>query len=381
LLTGAGLMLRTLWTLQSVDLGFRSEGVLTARIALPAARYARPEQVVAYYQELLPRLRAVPGVQQAGVIRALPLGATIGDWGLRVEGYTPPPGLNPKGDWQVASDGALEALGEKLIRGRLFTAADNATAQPVALINETMARAYWAGRDPVGKQFRMGGNPNTVPITIVGIVGDVRHNGVSVAVKEKFYRPYSQFHQTTGNALNSATIVARTSGDPAALAGALRQAVRGLDPRVAISAVRPMEEVVATAMTSPRLTSSVLTAFGAIAIGLAALGIYGLLAFFVAQRTREIGIRVAMGAGAQQVLRLVFGHGLTLSGAGLIAGLGIAALSTRLLATQLHGISGLDLRTYLSVAAILLVVALGATVIPAWRALRIDPLRALRDQR
>ncbi|MFI5179246.1 MAG: ADOP family duplicated permease, partial [Vicinamibacterales bacterium] len=209
LLAATGLTLRSLWSLQKIDLGFDPTNVLTARIALPARPYDTPPKVNEFFTELMTRVRALPGVKVAGIIRSLPIGSTIGDWGLRVDGYTPPAGEHTPGDWQVATDGALEALGERLVRGRLFTAADSLDAAPVALVNETMARKYWPGRDALGGRLKMG-DPNGPWISVVGIVGNVRHNGVTVPIKTKFYRPYPQFSQTTGRAMDTGTIVVRT---------------------------------------------------------------------------------------------------------------------------------------------------------------------------
>ena len=199
LLVGAGLMLRSLWALQRVQLGFDPSQVLTMRLSLPQASYQTPEQVVDFYSRLLERVRAIPGVRTAGAVRALPLGSTIGDFGLRVEGFTPTPGTGAKGDWQIATPGYLEAMGERVIRGRGITADDKTDTMLVALVNEEMARRYWAGRDPIGGRFQIGGGaPNRPFVTVVGIVANVRHNGITEGVKEKFYVPHTQWHKSIG---------------------------------------------------------------------------------------------------------------------------------------------------------------------------------------
>jgi putative ABC transport system permease protein len=209
LLLGAGLMLRSLDALMHIDLGFDPQHVLTVQLRPPETSYKNPEQVVAFYRALLERVRGLPGVASAGIVRSLPLAAEIGDWGLDVEGYVETPGHNAKGDWQVASDGALEALGERLVSGRALSAADTADGLPVALVNETLAKTYLPGQDPIGRRIRMGSSKNPW-ITIVGVVRNVRHNGVAAVVKEKFYVPYAQFPIVRGgDASRNMTLVVR----------------------------------------------------------------------------------------------------------------------------------------------------------------------------
>ena len=377
LLTGTGLMVRTLWSLQTIDLGFDAHHVMTARIALPDRPYGTPALINDFFAALLDRVRAIPGVTAAGIIRALPIGTTIGDRGMVIDGYTPPAGEGLQGDWQVATDGALEALGERLVRGRLFTTADRIDSEPVALINQTMASRYWAGRDPIGGRFKSGAT--TTPwITVVGVVGDVHHNGITGTIKPKFYRPYAQWTQNAGFAVNTGTIVVRTSGDPRQVAEPLRAATRALDPAIPLAAVRPMTDIVDTSLTAPRLTSTVFLGFAAIALVLAAVGVYGLLAYLVSQRAHEIAIRVAIGAQRGQIVRLVFGHGLRLAGVGIAAGLALGLLLSRTLAGLLYGVPPLDPLTFAVVPLILLGVALAAAFLPARRAAGVDPVVALK---
>jgi predicted permease len=313
------------------------------------------------------------------MIRSLPLGAQIGDWGLSIEGYEPPPGTHAKGDWQVATDGALEALGEHLLRGRLFTAADVADAEQVALINETMAATYWPGADPLGRRLRMG-SPERPWATVVGIVKNVRHNGIRAPIKEKFYRPHAQFHLSSGRPMRGMTVVVRTAGDPLALAAPLRSVIRELDPNVPVAAVRPMTEVVAAALETPRLAGVLLGLFAALALVLSAVGIYGVLSYVVSQRTQEIGIRVAIGADQGRVLQLVLGSGLRLSLAGVALGSAVALALGGLLASQLHEVRPHDPLTFVTVPLLLLGIALAASYIPARRAARVDPIAALRAE-
>jgi predicted permease len=373
LLIGAVLMLRSLWSLQKIDLGFDPDGALTARIAVPNRAYPTQETINDFFDRVLTRARALPGVRAAGVIRSLPIGSVIGDSGMMVEGYTPPPGENAKGDWQAATPGALEALGERLVRGRFFAETDTTASPPVALVNETMAAMYWPNQDPIGRRVRFGG-PNAPWATVVGIVANVRHNGIEGPIKGKFYRVYSQFNQ-----LRAGTIVVRTSGDPTAIAGALRGAVHDVDPNVPLAAVRPMNEVVDTALTSPRLTSRVFIAFGAVAVVLTALGLYGLLVYLVSERTREIGIRVAIGARRGQIVWHVLGQGVRLAAIGAGLGVALAFAWTRTLSGLLRGVAPFDPVTFAAVPLLLVAVAIVASFLPARRAAAIDPMRAIRS--
>jgi putative ABC transport system permease protein len=382
LLVGAALTLQSLWALQRVPIGFDPSNVITMRVALPAASYASPEQVVQFFRTLVDRVRELPGVQSAGAARLLPLGSTIGDYGLQIERYTPPPGTNAKGDWQIVTDGYLEAIGERVIRGRTITAADTSDTQLVALVNEELARRYFAGGDPIGGRMRIGGgNPNRPWLTIVGVVGDVRHNGISEPIKEKFYVPHTQWHRATGNPIRGMSIVARASTtDAASLVGPIRQAVRALDPNLPIANVRTMDAIVDATLSSPRFTGFLLATFATVALVLSAIGIYGVLSYLVSRRTREIGIRVAIGAGRAQVLRMVLGSGVGLALAGIASGLVAAFAGTRFMATVLHGISATDPLTFIVVACVLTSVAIAASIVPAWRATRVDPVIALKTE-
>jgi putative ABC transport system permease protein len=382
LLVGAGLMLRSLWALQRVPIGFDPSNVMTMRVSLPATSYQSPEQVIAFYQRLLERVRQLPGVRTAGAARLLPLGSTIGDWGLRVEGYTPPPGTGAKGDWQIVTDGYIESIGERLVRGRTILPSDTIDSQPVALINEEMARRYWNGRDAIGGRMRIGGgnSPERPLVTVVGIVADVRHNGITDVVKEKFYIPHTQWHKSTGNPIRGMSLVVKAAHDPRSLAGPIRQEIRTLDATLPVANVRTMDDVVGATMSSPRFTGFLLVVFAAIALALSAIGIYGVLSYLVSRRTREIGIRVAIGAGRGQVLRLVLGSGLLLAVVGVTAGLAVALVVTRFMRTLLHEVSPGDPLTFVSVGVVLTLVAILASLVPAWRATRVDPVVALKAE-
>jgi len=377
LLAGAGLMLRSLWNLRHIDLGFNPDRVLTMRLALPAAQYDTPEKVNLFYRDLVTRVRGLPGVERAGLLRLLPLATPIGDWGMTIEGYTPPPGVSTPGDWQVATAGGPEALGERLITGRWLTDQDTDGAIDVALINETMAQKYWGGQEAIGKRFRMGGADRPW-ITIVGIVGNVRHNGVTSEIKSKFYRAHGQFHRSSGNPARNMTLVVKTAGTPLLMIPAVRREVRALDGNLPIAAIRSMQDVVDTSIATPRLTGWLLGVFAALALALAAVGVYGVLSYVVTHRRQEIGVRIAMGAGPGRVLGLILRGGMLLAGTGIALGLALAAITTRLIAALLHGVEPLDPVTFAVAPAILLLVALGASLIPAWRATRVDPAQTMK---
>ncbi len=378
LVTAAGLMIRSVDALQRVELGFDPDNVLTMRLALPASSYQKPEQVVAVFERLLERVRTLPGVRHAGLVRALPLGTTIGDTGLDIEGVVETPGNNIQVDWQVVSPGAIEALGERIVTGRSFTNADGVDAPLVAVINETMAERYWPGRNPIGHRVRQG-PPSRPWLMVVGVVANVRHNGLEVAIKNKLYRVHAQFHRSGNFAVRNMHLVVKTQGDPMALAAPIRAEVRQIDPNLPVANVRSMDDVVATAMSQPRLAQSVLLLFGALALLLAAIGLYGVLSYVVSERRHEIGIRIAIGAQPSGVRSMVMRQGLTLALAGVAVGVGVSFALARLIEGLLHGVAPHDPATFATVPAVLALVAVLASWIPAWRATRVDPLRALRD--
>jgi putative ABC transport system permease protein len=381
LVIGAVLMVQSLRALNRIELGFEPARVLTVQLTLPRAGFATPEQVVSFYERLLERVRTVPGVTRAGAVRALPLASTIGDYGLDIEGYEETPGHNAKGDWQIATDGAAEALGERLIRGRFLQPSDTADAMPVAVINETMAKTYWAGRDALGGKLRVGSSQSRPWATVVGIVGDVKHNGVEGVVKEKFYIPHRQWHKVTaGSVIRNMTLAIKTSGDPLAVAGSVRALVRELDAAVPIANVRTLDDVVSMSIATPRFTGWLLALFAGLALVLAAIGLYGVLSYLVSQRLHEIGIRMALGADRRDVMRLVMGRGLGLALLGVGVGLGAAFMLTRFMQGQLREVAPTDPATFVLAPAALCLVALAASYLPARRATRVDPLAALRSE-
>ena len=380
LLVGAGLMLRSIWALQREPIGLNPENVLTMRVSVTATSYPEPERVVQFYQNLLDRVRALPGVQAAGAARLLPLGSTIGDFGLRVEGYVPPPGTGAKGDWQIVTEGYLEAIGERVVQGRAFQRSDTSDSQLVALVNEELVRRYLSGRNPIGARLQIGGGMDRPSLTVVGVVANVKHNGLTDVVKEKFYVPHTQWHKSVGQPIRAMSLVVKSAVEPTTLTRSIRQEVRSLDPSLPVAQVRTMQEVVDATMSGSRFTGLLLATFAAIALALSAIGIYGVLSYLVSRRTREIGIRLAIGAGRGEVLRLVLGSGVTLAFAGLAIGLVIAAATTRFMRALLHNVEPMDVPTFAAVAGLLAAVALLASLVPAWRATRVDPVSALKAE-
>ena len=381
LVIGAGLMLKSLWSLQRVDVGFNPSNVLTAQVSLPETRYQSPESVVSFYERLLSNVRTLPGVEHAGFVRSLPLASPIGDWGLDIEGYVETPGREAKGDWQIATSGYFEAMGERIIRGRWFTDQDRTESPQVAVINDTMARTYWPGDDPIGKRITMGSsNPNRPWVTVIGIVEDVKHNELTGIIKEKFYRPHSQFHLSTGNPIRGMTLVMRSAGDPTSLIAAIRRETAAVDPSVPVSNVRTMSEVLAAVTAGPRLTGWLMGIFAGLALTLAAIGLYGVLAYLVSRRTREVGIHMALGATVAQVRTMIIGQGLRLAAAGIVIGTLVAVGVTRLMSSLLYSVTATDPATFVAVPVVLAAVSVLASYMPARRATKVNPMVALRDE-
>jgi putative ABC transport system permease protein len=378
LAVGAVLMAKTLGSLTHIDVGFQPKGVLTQRLSLPQGAYPDALDVIRFYRALLDETRALPGVTSVGLLRSLPLGESIGDWGVTVPDFDAE-SVGTSADWQVASDGASETLGERLVGGRFLERRDDENAADVAVVNEAFVRKYWSGRDPVGQRFRIGGASRPW-VTLVGVVGDVRHNGITGIVKPKFYRPLAQFHRSRGGPTRDMALVVKTGGDPLALAGPIREAVRRLDPAVPVSSVRTLEAVVASSIVAPRLASLVLGLFAGLALWLCAVGVYGVLAMGVAERRQEIGVRLALGAQAASVGRLVLREGLAAVGGGLAIGLVAAAFLSRFLVSLLSGVEPLDPGSYLLVAVGLAAVTALSGLVPALRAARTDPAVALRSR-
>ena len=377
LLVGAGLLIRSFQILRQVNTGFTMENLLTMRMVLPMPKYAKPEARRAFYDEALRRIQELPGVESAGVITFLPLSFNGMNFAFSVEGQPSPGDMKlPFALYRVVSPDYFRAMGIPLQRGRFFDAHDNADSQPVILVNRRLAEQYWPGEDPTGKRLKIGplDSPNQW-LTVVGVVGDVRQTGLYGDLRMDIYVPYAQERRVF---IAPRDLVLRTKGDAASVAGAVRQAVWSVDKDQPVSHVRTMDQVFAAAISQERFQALLLGLFAALALALACIGLYGVISYAVAQRTHEIGIRMALGARPHDVLRLVLRQGMSLTVVGLVLGIAIGSVTTRVLSDMLYGVTARDPLTFVGVPILLLLVAFLACYIPARRATRIDPLAALR---
>jgi len=312
-------------------------------------------------------------VKAVGLVRILPLATEMGDWGLQVEGYTPPPNQGTPGDWQVVTPGYFEAMGLRLAQGRFFDDRDRMDAAPAMIINKRFAELYLQGRSPLGTRVRIGGQDSTAAAyTIVGVVDNVKHNGLTREVKAQFYVPQPQFATSPGNTSRTMTLVVRGDRDPKTLINPVRSLIKSIDPRLPISEVRTMNEVIEQAIAAPRFAMELLGLFGVLALVLSAIGIFGIVSQVVAARTQEFGIRAALGATPRNLLMLSLGSGVRQAVAGLTIGVVIALALTRTMMTMLHGVAPTDPVTFASVVVVTAVVAIGASLIPARRAAKAD---------
>jgi putative ABC transport system permease protein len=382
LLTGAALLGRTLLDLVQSDPGYRTEGLLTAEITLPAARYADAPEVSAFFERLGERLRSLPGATEAGAASNLPLATSLGDLNFRIEGRAVAEGdVSPRADWQAVTPGYLEAMAIELLRGRLLDERDRTQAPGAVLISRTTAERYWPGQPALGERFVLGGGAGPGEVTVVGVVEDVAHDGLGAGPTAQMYLPHAQFRLwNSGNPVRSMDVVVRSEGEPGDLATLLRAEVRTLDPSLPVASIRTMEEVVAASVAQPRLLASLVAAFAAIALVLATVGIYGVIAYLVGRRKQEFGIRMALGAGSARVVRMVLREGAWMVATGLLVGAGASLLLSRAASGALYGVVAADVATLVSVSALLAGVARLAIIVPARRATRVDPALPLRGE-
>jgi putative ABC transport system permease protein len=374
LLVGAGLLTRTLAALQRVDLGFNPDNLLTAELRLPATKYATPEQINQFMTQVIASIRAIPGVRSAALLNAVPLSGNWGGTSYLLAGEPEPTsGILPKAQFNIVTDGFFRTMEIPLLEGRDFAATDRAESEPVTIVNQELARLAWPNQSAIGKRIKVIGPPD-VWATVIGVVGNLKQLTIGEPATAQLYQPKAQ----VGGIFSS--IAARTAGDPMALADQLRSAIWSVDRDQPVWKIRSMQSLVERDVAPQHFTMKLTTAFALLALLLAAVGVYGVMSYSVAQRTREIGIRMALGAYHSQVVGLVVGRGLRIVAVATVLGLAAALAGSRLLRNQLFGVSATDLVTFVTVPVILGTVATLACYLPARRASRVDPLVALRSE-
>jgi putative ABC transport system permease protein len=376
LLVGAGLLIRSFDRLSEVNPGFDSSSVISAQIVLPRVRYAESNSQLAFFDQLLQSTRAMPGVESVALTSDAPLSGGGNYLSFEVAGR-PPASASTVQDAEVLVTGPeyFHTLRIPLRSGRIFTAQDDARATRVVVINSAMARRYWPGGDPIGARVTLGDPADSSSWrTVIGVVGDVRQNALNDEPYPQLFLPLAQAPQ------RAMLLLARTTGSPSASAGPIRRAVTALDPDLPVSEIRTLDERLDQSIAQPRVSMMLLAIFALMALVLAAVGIYGVLSYTVTQRTRELGIRMALGAESNSVMRLVVGQAMVPALIGVGLGLAGAWGATRLMSSLLFGVSATDPVTFIVVALFLLAVALLASWVPARRATRVDPLIALRAE-
>jgi putative ABC transport system permease protein len=372
LLGGAGLLARSFVRLAHVDPGFTPENATVLRLALPEKKYAKPEQQTAFVNALLDHLRVLPGVEAVGLTHALPL---LGDWvlGFNIEGRPAvAPSDLPSTNYYAVTTDYFRAMGIRLVRGRVFTVQDDAKAPRVAIINETLAHQFFPSEDPIGKRINITNGPDAWR-EIIGIVADIKQYGVDKATTSQSYEPFSQ------SPFQSLNVVLRTTGSPTALLGSLRPAVYAVDKDQPVGTIRPLEDFMAESIARQRFATLLLAVFSLVALLIAAVGIYGVMAYSVVQRTSEFGIRMALGAQQHDLLRLVLVQGGKLVGLGLIIGLAATLAASRAMGSMLFNTSAQDPITLGTITLLLAAVAFIACLLPAQRATKVNPIEALRS--
>jgi putative ABC transport system permease protein len=373
LLVSAGLLVRSAMLLQRVPPGFDPTNVFVGGLSLPNGRYPSDTLVAARFDEILSAVSAVPGVTSTGLVSRIPIGSLGADCGVRRAGEVDGSNGGATGaHFRTASAGYFATLGIPLLYGRTFTAADRMGGPPVAIINQSLARELFGTENAVGRHITACGPP-VEPTEIVGIVGDVRAEGLASDIRDQVHYASAQVVQ------RSMSIVVRAGVPVQTLVAALRRAVSGLDPLLPISSPRTMEDVIDQTLATPKFQSTLLALLGTAGLVLAVVGIYGVIALLVVQRTQEFGIRIALGARRRQVLTMVVRQGLVMAGVGIVVGLAASFAATRLLDEMLFGIGPRDPLTLGVVAALIAIAAVAASAIPAWRAMRVDPLVAMRS--
>jgi predicted permease len=376
LLVGSGLLIRSFVRILNLDPGFDPKHMLTARIGVSFDRLSH-DQHFQFYDQLVGRLSALPGVQAASAGWPLPMSDSNASISFSIPGDPVSEADHPSETVGVALPGYFESMRIPLLSGRLYGERDGVRAAPVIIINQAFARKYFPGQNPIGKHIKVDGGDGVIEHPtrdVVGVVGDIKRRGLTAEADPQYYLPYAQ------SVITNPFLTIRTTGDPAAVENALRAAVHEMDKSVPVYQVSKLENYVSKSVAQPRFQTLLLSCFAAIALMLSAIGLYGLLSYMVVQRTLEIGLRMALGAQRTDVLRMIVRRGLTLALIGLVAGLTISAMMTRLLSGMLYGIRPSDPVTFATVTVLLLLVSLAASTVPAYRAARLDPMETLREQ-
>ena len=373
LLVAAGLMIRSLLHLNAINPGFNAENVLTMRVLLPSSKYKEDSQRIAFFKQAVERLKSLPGVTAAGSISYLPMAGPGAATSFQIEGQPKPPAGQKLGtEVRVTDENYFRTMEIPLLQGRTFTEQEATEERRVAVINETMAKTYWPNENPIGKRILVNMKDPVVPTEIVGIVRDTKHQSLDTPVRPMVYWPHPQL------AYSSMTLVIRTQGDPLSLAPAAQREIQAIDKDQPVSDVRSMNQWLAESAARARFSTFLLTLFAAIALVLSAVGLYGVMSYMVAQRTHEIGIRMALGARTRDVLKLIVGQGVLMALIGVAIGLIASLALTRFMATLLYDVSATDPATFVGIALLFALVALLASYIPARRATKVDPMVALR---
>ena len=384
LLISAGLMLRSSLLLQNIDRGINLKNVLTMQISLPKAKYSTAQQTATFYRQVLQRIQTEPGVQSASAVNFLPLTNLEDTTSLSIEGgKPPPPGQNITVSYRVIDQNYFRTMGIPLLRGRYFTEQDNDESHGVVMINQTMARRYWPDEDPVGRRLQPQFPAAKVPwrpessnnwLTIVGVVGDVKEDGLNDQTSAEIYLPYLQ------NPSSLMNLLVRSTSDPLRLVPSVRSQVLAVDGDQPVYNIKTMENVFSQSVAEPQVITSLLATFAAVALILAAIGVYSVMSYSVAQRTHEIGVRMALGAQQRHVLRMIVGQGLKLVLVGVAIGVTTAFAVTRVISNLLFGVTATDPAIFVVVPLLLVVIAMLASYFPARRALKVDPMIALRNE-
>ena len=374
LLVSAGLLIKSFWRLVHVNPGFRMDHLVTTQVQLPAKTYGDQKHRIFFFEELAERVAALPGVESARMISELPLTNQPNDQMFQVQGRGYLPNQKDDANYRRVAGGYFRAMSIPLMRGRAFSTQDTANARHVVVVNEPFVRHYFPQGDPLGQRLVIGDGADAEVLEVVGVVGGVRHDSLQSPPRPEMYVPFSQDPSSSMN------IVVRTAGDPAYLASALRGVVTALDADEATSAIRAMDDLIATSLAQPRFSALLLGLFAMIALLLAAVGLYGVISYAASQRTREIGVRMALGAEPRDILRLVVGQGLRMTALGLAIGLAGAFAVTRFLSGLLFDVTPLDAASFAGLPLLLAAIAMAACWIPARRAARVDPLISLRDE-